>query len=133
VALSVEDRLAVHELVSLHGHVMDSGEFGRMDELFCADIVYDVSAFGRGELRGHEAITAASLAVGEANPVGHHVTNVCVSEDPDGTVRVRSKAIGIYANGSAGSVVYEDIVRREPAGWRIAYRKVIPRRTPLHP
>jgi hypothetical protein len=43
-----------------------------------------------------------------------------VSEDPDGTVRVRSKAIGIYANGSAGSVVYEDIVRSEAAGWRIA-------------
>jgi 3-phenylpropionate/cinnamic acid dioxygenase small subunit len=133
VGLSVEDRLAVHELVALHGHLMDSGEFERMGELFCADVVYDVSAFGRGELRGYEAISEASLAVGDANPVGHHVTNVCVSEDPDGTVRVRSKAIGIYADGRAGSVVYEDIVRREAAGWRIAYRKVIPRRTPLRP
>ncbi|WP_329010123.1 nuclear transport factor 2 family protein [Micromonospora rifamycinica] len=36
---SVEDRLAIHELVALHGHLMDSGEFGRMDELFCADVV----------------------------------------------------------------------------------------------
>jgi 3-phenylpropionate/cinnamic acid dioxygenase small subunit len=133
VALSVEDRLAVHELVSLHGHLVDSGEFDRMDELFCDDVVYDVSALGRGELRGYEAISEASLAVGDANPVGHHVTNVCVSEDPDGTVRVHSKAIGIYANGSAGSVVYEDVLRREPAGWRIAYRKVIPRRVPLRP
>ncbi|WP_281898646.1 nuclear transport factor 2 family protein [Phytohabitans aurantiacus] len=129
----MEDRLAVHELVALHGHLMDSGEFERMGELFCADVVYDVSAFGRGELRGYEAISEASLAVGDANPVGHHVTNVCVSEDPDGTVRVRSKAIGIYADGRAGSVVYEDIVRLEAAGWRIAYRKVIPRRTPLRP
>lgn len=133
MGLSVEDRLAVHELVALHGHLMDSGEFERMGEMFCADVVYDVSAFGRGELRGYEAISEASLAVGDANPVGHHVTNVCVSEDPDGTVRVRSKAIGIYADGRAGSVVYEDIVRLEAAGWRIAYRKVIPRRTPLRP
>jgi 3-phenylpropionate/cinnamic acid dioxygenase small subunit len=133
VALSVEDRLAVHELVSLHGHLMDSGEFDRMDELFCADIVYDVSAFGLGELRGSEAISEASLAVGDANPVGHHVTNICVTEDPDGTVRVRSKGIGVSATGSVGSVVYEDVVRRETAGWRIAYRKVIPRRTPLRP
>jgi hypothetical protein len=39
----------------------------------------------------------------------------------------------ISADGTVGSVVYEDVVRREPAGWRIAYRKVIPRRTPLHP
>ncbi|GGL08861.1 hypothetical protein GCM10012284_49370 [Mangrovihabitans endophyticus] len=56
-----------------------------------------------------------------------------MTEDPDGTVRVRSKGIGVSASGSVGSVVYEDVVRRETAGWRIAYRKVIPRRTPLHP
>ena len=133
MALSVEDKLAVHELISLHGHLMDGGEFDRMDELFCADVVYDVSAFGLGELRGYEAISEASLAVGDANPVGHHVTNICVTEEPDGTVRARSKGIGVSAIGSVGSVVYEDVVRRETAGWRIAYRKVIPRRTPLHP
>lgn len=133
MTLSVEDRLAVHELISLHGHLMDDGEFDRMGELFSADVVYDVSAFGLGQLHGYEAITAAALAVGDADPVGHHVTNICVSEDPDGTVRVRSKGIGISADGSAGSVAYEDVVRRETAGWRISYRKVIPRRTPLHP
>jgi hypothetical protein len=133
VVLSVEDRLSVHELVSLHGHLMDGGEFDRMDELFCVDVVYDVSAFGGGELRGYEAIGAAARALGDANPVGHHVTNICVSEDPDGTVRVRSKGIGIYADGRVGSVVYEDVVRREAGGWRIAYRKVVPRRTPLRP
>jgi hypothetical protein len=74
VALSGEDRLAVHELVSLHGHLMDSGAFDRMDELFCADVVYDVSAFGLGELHGYEAIKESSLAVGDANPVSHRVT-----------------------------------------------------------
>jgi 3-phenylpropionate/cinnamic acid dioxygenase small subunit len=133
MAMSVEDRLAVHELVSLHGHLMDGGEFDRMHELFCADVVYDVSAFGLGELHGYDAISEAARAVGDANPVGHHVTNICVTEDPDGTVRVRSKGIGVSATGSVGSVVYEDVVRRETAGWRIAYRKVIPRRTPLRP
>ena len=131
--MSVEDKLAVHELISLHGHLMDGGEFDRMDELFCADVVYDVSAFGLGELHGYEAISEASRAVGDANPVAHHVTNICVTEEPDGTVRARSKGIGVSATGSVGSVVYEDVVRRESAGWRIAYRKVIPRRTPLHP
>ena len=44
MVLSVEDRLAVHELVSLHGHLMDGGEFGKMDELLCAHVVYDLSA-----------------------------------------------------------------------------------------
>ena len=42
------------------------GEFGRMGELFTADVVYDLSAFGRGELHGYEAITEASLALSDA-------------------------------------------------------------------
>ncbi|GAA0528098.1 hypothetical protein GCM10010172_05840 [Paractinoplanes ferrugineus] len=133
MALSVQDRLAVHELISLHGHLMDDGEFDRMGELFCADVIYDVSAFGFGELRGYAAISEAGLALGDANPIGHHVTNIRVTEDPDGTVRVRSKGIGVSVTGGVGSVVYEDVVRREAAGWRIAYRKVLPRRTPLQP
>jgi hypothetical protein len=56
-----------------------------------------------------------------------------VGEDPDGTVRARSKGLGVQADGTLGTVVYEDVVRREPAGWRISYRRVAPRRRPLHP
>lgn len=133
VTLSVEDRLAIHELVALHGHLMDGGDFDRMDELFTAHVVYDVSAFGFGQLIGFDAISAAARALGELNPVGHHVTNIFVAEDSDGTVRVRSKGIGVNSDGSVGSVVYDDVVRREAVGWRIAYRKVSPRRTPLRP
>jgi hypothetical protein len=46
---------------------------------------------------------------------------------------VRSKGIGIMADGTSGSVVYEDLVRRTSAGWRISRRTVIPRQRPLHP
>ncbi|WFE31763.1 nuclear transport factor 2 family protein [Micromonospora sp. WMMD975] len=133
MALSAEDKLAIHELVALHGHLMDAGELDRMDELFTVDVVYDLTAFGAGELHGGAAIKEAALALGDGNPVGHHVTNVYVTEGPDGTVRATSKGIGVTSNGSVGSVVYEDIVRREVAGWRIAYRKVTPRRVPLRP
>jgi hypothetical protein len=41
-----------------------------------------------------------------------------VTEDPDGTMRVRSKGIGASATGSVGSAVYEDVVRRGTAGRR---------------
>ncbi|MEU7572873.1 nuclear transport factor 2 family protein [Micromonospora sp. NPDC049240] len=133
MTLPVADLLAIHELLALHGHLVDAGELDRMSELFTADVVYDVTSFGFGELHGPEAIRSAALALGDRNPVGHHVTNVHVTEDADGTVRAVSKGIGIHADGSVGSVVYEDVVRREGAGWRIAHRKVIPRRTPLRP
>jgi 3-phenylpropionate/cinnamic acid dioxygenase small subunit len=128
----VEDRLAIQELISLHGHLMDGGEFDRLPELFCDDVVYDVSAFGGGELHGWAAVREAGLALGDANPVAHHVTNIVVTAGGDGSVRARSKGIGVNADGSVGSVTYDDLVRREAGGWRIAYRKVTPRRRALH-
>ena len=44
--------------------------------------------------------------------------------------------LGLYralADGTSGTVVYEDVVRRTSAGWRIARRTVVPRQRPLHP
>ena len=132
MALTPEDRLLIHELIGLHGHLMDDGEFQRLDELFTADVVYDVEAFGLGELHGRDAIARAALALGDGNPLGHHVTNVVINEVDDNVVRVRSKGIGIRVDGSSGTVVYDDLVRRSKEGWRIARRTVVARRTPLH-
>ncbi|WP_225730306.1 MULTISPECIES: nuclear transport factor 2 family protein [unclassified Nocardia] len=133
MALSVADRLDIAEVVALQGHLTDDGAFDRMDEVFAPEIVYDVRAFGLGELHGREALREAALALGDRNPVGHHVTNIVVREDADGTVRVRSKGIGINADGSCGSAVYDDIVIRTPDGWRISHRTIRRRETPLTP
>lgn len=46
-------------------------------------------------------------------------------------VPARSKGIGVLADGTTGSAVYEDELRREPAGWRIARRTVLARARPL--
>jgi hypothetical protein len=82
-------------------------------------------------VQGIDAIRDAAIAMGDRNPVGHHVTNVILTEIAGQAVRARSKGIGIQADGSSGSVVYDDIIRREAAGWRITYRKVSARRAPL--
>jgi SnoaL-like protein len=133
MALTTEDRLAIYELIALHGHLVDAGEFARLNELFTDDFVYDVEALGFGTLDGSAAFTEASRAVGDDNPLGHHVTNVLVTADEGSTAMVRSKGIGILADGTSGTVVYEDVVRRTSVGWRIARRTVVPRRRPLHP
>lgn len=130
MALSVQDRIEIGDLIALHGHLMDAGELDRMDELFTAGITYDLNDFGRGELRGILALQEAAVALGGGNPVGHHITNVVITET-DGAVRVRSKGIGIYADGTSRSVEYDDLLVREAAGWRISYRKVILHQTPL--
>ena len=131
--LSTGDRLAIHELIGLHGHLVDSGDLNRLGEVFTPDVVYDLRDYGGAELRGIDAIVQASRALGEANPVGHHVTNVVVTEVNGDVVRVVSKGIGVRANGSCGSVVYRDDVRKEASGWRIARRRVSPRTRPLSP
>jgi hypothetical protein len=71
------------------------------------------------------------VALGAANPVAHHVTNVVIEEVADGRVLARSKGLGVMADGSCGSVTYEDTVVRVEEGWRICHRKVSARRVPL--
>jgi hypothetical protein len=71
--------------------------------------------------------------MGDQNPVGHHATNVLITFAEGETAHVRSKGIGIRADGTSGSVLYEDVVRRSADGWRIVSRKITARRTPLTP
>ncbi|WP_405915000.1 nuclear transport factor 2 family protein [Streptomyces sp. NBC_00728] len=84
MSLAVEDRLAITELVSLHGHLVDDGSLDRLKELFTADVVYDLTDFGEKPLCGVAAIRQAAWALGAANPVAHHVTNVVVTASTAG-------------------------------------------------
>ena len=131
MALAPEDRTAITELLAMHGHLFDGGELDRLDELFTADVVYDITDLGHEPLEGLAAIRGASLALGEANPVAHHVTNIVLTERADDRVHALSKGIGINADGTSGSVTYEDTIVRGHQGWRISYRKVLARRVPL--
>jgi len=92
--------------------------------VFTAGVVYDLTDFGQEPLEGAGALAAAARALGELNPVGHHVTNVVLAEPAGGQVHARSKGIGISADGTCGSVVYEDVGVRVGQGWRISHRKV---------
>jgi SnoaL-like domain len=130
VALIASDRQAITDLINMHGHLTDRGAFDRMDELFTPDAEFDLSDFGLGVQTGLAAMNDAIRAVPE-HPVGHHVTNIVLSEGDDGTVHAISKGIGIGADGHCGSVVYEDVLRAGPAGWRIARRTIRMRRVPL--
>jgi hypothetical protein len=123
------DRFAITDLISLHGHVVDAGE--SMDVLFTPDVEYDVSDLGGGVIVGVSALAEAAIALGDKNPVGHHVTNVIVTETGPNEATVRSKGLGVMADGTCGSVIYEDLVVRTPAGWRIRRRRVVARRRPL--
>ncbi|MFB7507630.1 nuclear transport factor 2 family protein [Streptomyces broussonetiae] len=132
MTLTLEDRLAITELISMHGHLVDAGQLDRLDRLFTPDVVYDVTDFGQDPLIGLPAVRQAALALGAGNPVAHHVTNVVVHEGADGRVRARSKGLGVRADGTCGSVTYDDTLVRTSDGWRISHRVLTARRVPLN-
>jgi hypothetical protein len=128
-----DDRLLIHEVVHRHGHLVDEGRLDELADVFTADVRYDVTALGGTVLVGPAAVADAGRALGEGNPVGHHVTNVVVTELAGDRAHAVSKALGVRADGTVGSLVYDDDLVRTPDGWRIAHRRILPRRTPLEP
>jgi SnoaL-like domain len=124
-------QVTITELLAMHGHLVDGGHLDRLGEVFTADVVYDVSPMGAAPIHGLDDLRAAAEALGARNPVGHHVTNVVLTGGADDTVEALSKGLGVNADGSCGSVTYEDLVVRTEAGWRIERRTIFPRRAPL--
>jgi SnoaL-like domain len=123
MSLDASDVLAIHQLLALYGHIIDEREWHRVGELFTASALYDMSEFGVGVAHGAAAIRELWSRPDAAHPLAHHATNIVVSEDPDGTVRVLSKGLGVGPSGRVGSVVYRDVVEHTAAGWRFAARK----------
>ena len=50
--ISVEDSLAIRELLALYGYIIDERQFSRTGEIFTADARYDVTDFGKGVCHG---------------------------------------------------------------------------------
>jgi hypothetical protein len=129
--LTTEDRLAITELIALHGHHADSGDLDRMTALFTEDVVYDVTAAGGALIEGRAALKQAAIDLGDGNPLAHHVTNTVVTAGDGERAHAVSKAIAVLADGRCGSATYEDELVRDGAGWLIRHRVIRPRRKPL--
>ena len=130
--LSLEDRIAIMELIALHGHLIDDGRLDELSRVFAEDVTHDLTAFGLGVHHGLGSVREAAEALGDANPVGHHVTNIVIIQVKDDyTVVTRSKGIGVRADGRADSVVYDDAVTKRDGAWRITARTITVRRKPL--
>jgi len=79
--LTAEDRQAISEILSLHGHIFDGGHLDRLGEIFTPEVVYDLTDAGVGTFEGIEAIRSGALKLGARNPVAHHVTNVVITSE----------------------------------------------------
>ena len=118
--LSLEDRLDIHQLINLYGHLIDAGEFSRLGEMFTEDAVFDLSGFDGTRFDSLQAIVQM-MHESEQHPLAHHATNIVIFEEGD-SVQVMSKGIGVGNGGRVGSVTYRDELLKTPGGWRIRTR-----------
>lgn len=126
--IDLADRLAIHELLGLYGHVIDERRWQDMDRVFTDDIEFDSSDFGTGVSTSLDELREKWSTDLTQHPVAHHATNIVITEDDDGTVRVLSKGLGVGRKGRVGSAVYRDVVVRTDAGWRLRTRQATLRR-----
>lgn len=129
MTLSADDRLAIGELLGLYGHLIDQRRWDDlMTRVFTEDMVFDATSFGHAVTTSARELIEHWRTDPSMHPLAHHVTNIVISEDSDGTVRVMSKAIGVGRRGRVGSATYDDVVVRTPAGWRLSRRVAVLRR-----
>jgi hypothetical protein len=128
MTIDVGDRLAIHELLGLYGHLIDQRRWDELDQVFTAEVTYDATDFGQTVTHSLADLHANWTGDLSTHPLAHHATNIVVTEDADGTVRVLSKGIGVGNKGRVGSVTYHDVVVKTPDGWRLAHRRAELRR-----
>lgn len=127
---TVEDKLAIGELIATYPQIVDERDFDRLDELFTADARIDFSAFGgptdtpagvKQFLRDSLGLFARSqhmMGLPLITLDGDHArartscTNPMVMANDDGTRSVW--LIGLW---------YDDEFRRTPDGWKFTSRK----------
>jgi hypothetical protein len=130
--LNAEDRCAIAETLSSHGHLFDGGHLERLGEIFAPGVVYDLTDLGMGIFEGIEAIRRGALQLGDRNPIAHHLTNVVIANDEHSEVTVRSKGLVIRADGTFGSVNHLDTLVRHDGQWRISRRIITAQRAPMN-
>jgi 3-phenylpropionate/cinnamic acid dioxygenase small subunit len=122
MTITVEDRVAIQELLGLYGHLIDQRRWDDLIQVFTEDIVFDATSFGEPVTTSYQELMEHWRSERARHPLAHHVTNIVITEAPDGTVRVLSKALGVGRNGRVGSGTYDDVVVKTPSGWRLARR-----------
>ena len=131
MTLDIDDRIAITDLINLHGHHADDGDLDAMLGLFTEDVILDLTGIGMAKIVGHDRIRALATEIGDDNPVAHAITNIVLRPIGPDEVHARSKGIAVMADGRAGSATYDDVIIRTEAGWRISERGITARRVPL--
>lgn len=125
-SLSLEDRVALHELIARYAHLLDLGGIDRLGEIYTQDARFTVPALDV-DIQGLPALIDFFRAtMAQMSTVRHVITNVFADATGRDTADVHAYLQIVDAATRAITTVgvYHDHCVRTPAGWRVAVRKV---------
>lgn len=134
MAISIEDRLELHELPGRYGDAIDDRNWPGLDRIFTDDAVFDLTDLGAPRLEGLDEIKRF-MDEDAKHPKTHTMTNIYVDEvvDDDGVpaVKLNFRIVALQKGGLAGTASYYDDVVKTEAGWRVKHRVTTLRRRPI--
>jgi ketosteroid isomerase-like protein len=123
----LRDRDEIAFVLNEYCRALDAMELDSVASLFCDDCVVEYGPEDRLQSRGRAAIRKALERLWRWKRTSHHLSNIQISFRDDGTADARSYVIAWHErpDGSTATVYgqYEDRLRREADGWRLARRR----------
>ncbi len=122
------DRLELHELPGRYGDAIDDRDWDRLDQIFTADAIFDLTDLGAPRLEGLDAIKRY-MAEDANHPRTHTMTNIYVDETAEGA-KLRFRILALLPERRVGTASYYDDVVKTAEGWRVQNRVITLRRRP---
>jgi len=116
-----DEAVAVRQVLSLVGHVIDNGIWDELSALVVDDVEVQIGTMrvvGRADV-------VAWLTQWSQRP-SHHTVNTLVRRDGDGLVAL-SRLVTIAGDGSVASADAVDRLAEQGGGWRLVHRDLQPR------
>jgi len=120
IVLSSAEEAAIRNVLASVAYLLDARQYDRLGDVFSEDIHFENPS--RLIADGLPALIEAMTAISEP-ALSHHITNVIVDLQADGTAACISKALTLRKTG-VHAAEYRDVVRRDGDGWRICSRKI---------
>jgi hypothetical protein len=134
--MSVEDRLAIQEVIARYAHAYDDGDAASFADVFTDDGVFEIFASGRGapvaRLQSSAEIrdwAARRLAARRGRFTSrHHQSSILFEDLTPTSARTRTAVLVTHQGVSEAaprvttSGAYRDRWRKTSTGWRIAHR-----------
>lgn len=123
VVLSATEEASIRAVLASVAYLLDGREYDRLGEVFSDDVHFE----NPGRLVADGLSTLITAMKGIAEPaLSHHITNVIVNPQPDGSAVCLSKALTLRKSGVWNAAEYRDVVRHGADGWRISSRTIKP-------